>query len=107
MILLNLFRPFMSREAYTRLLFKRIDEARMQRGEIYHYECQEGHKWKSYSSPTGSYCAGKFGMEETRCPKCATTICKAMIYKNGVYLNQGTVHEMFGRKNARNRNKKS
>ena len=61
--------------------------------EIWHYECENGHKWKSYSSPRGTYVYGESG--QTRCPICGTPICRGEVYINGKLTAMGAVHVGF------------
>lgn len=58
-----------------------------ERGEVWHYTCQNNHTWKSRESPGGGYFAPK-----TRCPICKTEVCKGEIYINGKITAMGAVH---------------
>lgn len=75
--------------------FEKMDKDRKKRGEVWHYICINGHKWKSFSSPTGSFCSDKYGMTETACPDCGSTICKGDVYINGKLTCMGAMHMDF------------
>jgi len=78
-------------------VYKDIDKIREKNREVWHYTCENGHKWKSYSSPTGSYCADVFGMEETCCPICKSKITIGNVYINGKKTQMGAMHCDFGK----------
>lgn len=84
---------------YMKQTFKKMDKDRKKNNEVWHYICNNGHKWKSYSSPTGSYCRDKYGMEETACPECHSTICMGNVYINGKKTQMGAMHMNFGKEN--------
>lgn len=92
---LRSFSSFQKRE------YEKVDEDRKKRGEVWHYECENGHKWKSYSSPTSFYSAEKYGMEETCCPECGSTICKGDVYRNGIKTGMGARHIGFKTKSKK------
>lgn len=60
--------------------------------EEWRYTCENGHEWKSHSSPGGGVFATK-----TRCPECGTEICKSDNYVNGEFIG-GAIHRAFGLK---------
>ena len=79
-------------------MYDDMDIERKKRGEVWHYECENGHKWESYSSPTGTLCRDSYGMTETCCPKCKSTICRGNVYKNGKLTDMGACHVDFKEK---------
>ena len=58
--------------------------------EVWHYTCQNNHKWKSRQSPRGTYCFGESG--QTKCPICKTSICKGEVYINNKLTAMGSIH---------------
>ena len=84
-------------KAFTRNIYKEMDEKRKERREVWHYTCENGHKWKSNSSPTSTFCRDNYGMKETACPKCNSTICMGSVYINGKFANMGAIHCGFGK----------
>lgn len=78
-------KPFQSSEEFVRDTYKQMDKIRKKNKEIWYYTCENGHKWESYSSPGGSYCEYRFGMERTRCPECKSEVCMGEVYINGLY----------------------
>jgi len=64
--------------------------------EVWHYTCENGHKWETTQSPRGTYVYGESG--QTRCPTCKSPICKGKVYINGKYANMGAMHIGFRRK---------
>ena len=61
--------------------------------EVWHYTCENAHKWKSYNSPGGGYYAPK-----TRCPVCNSEVCMGNVYINGKQTKMGAIHMDFGKK---------
>lgn len=76
-------------------IFLEMDEERKKNNEVWHYTCNNGHKWRSYSSPTGSFCSNKYGMSETACPECKSTITMGEVYRNGIKTQMGAIHMDF------------
>mgnify|MGYP001592815139 CR=1 FL=1 len=76
-------------------IFRRMDSYNEKQNIVWHYICKNGHKWNSHSSPTGSFCADNYFMEETICPECKTTICTGKVYKNGKATGEGSIHIWF------------
>lgn len=64
--------------------------------EVWHYTCENGHKWKSFQSPRGTYVYGERG--QTKCPTCKSPVCMGKVYINGKYANMGARHLAFGKK---------
>ena len=64
--------------------------------EIWYYECENGHKWKSRESPRGTYLFGEKG--QTKCPICKSPICLGNVYINGKLTGMGSMHVAFKRK---------
>ena len=91
----NWFKKPLSKEEYVRRMYRDMDKERQKRGEVWHYECENGHIWESYESPTGSLCKLEFGMKETSCPQCESLICKGNIYINGKKTKMGAIHINF------------
>ena len=89
--------PFIppTKEECARETFRELDKERKKKGEVWHYTCDKGHKWESYSSPTSTFVAEKFGMMRTRCPKCFSDVTKGEVYINGVKTNMGAIHVGF------------
>jgi len=82
-------------EYHVKNMYKEMDKKNKKNKEVWHYTCECGHKWKSYSSPTGSFCTSNYGMKETSCSKCGSTICRGEVYINGKYANMGACHMGF------------
>jgi len=59
--------------------------------EVWHYTCKNGHKWKSNSSPRGTYVYGEEG--QTKCPTCESPVCKGDLYINGNPTTIGAMHK--------------
>jgi len=66
---------------------------KMNKKEVWHYTCKNGHKWESKNSPRGTYVYGEEG--QTRCPTCTTPVCKGGLYINGNPTDMGAVHMNF------------
>lgn len=69
--------------------YRKMDKENKKDKKVWHYECVNGHKWKSYSSPTSTYCRDKYGMTETCCPECKSVVCKGDVYVNGKLTGMG------------------
>lgn len=69
------------------------DKLRQKNKEVWHYICENGHKWQSYSSPRGTYVYGESG--QTRCPTCKSPICMGEVYINGKKTQMGAMHQDF------------
>ena len=95
----------LSKSAFTRKMYADMDEERKKKGEVWHYECYNGHTWQSYSSPTGSFCADNYGMEQTACPECGTEVCKGDVYRNGKKTTIGAFHIGFTKKRKKRGNR--
>ena len=73
--------------------FKKIKKIFLKNKEVWHYTCENNHKWKSIQSPKGTYIYGESG--QTKCPICRTPICIGnVIDKNGKTL-YGAYHMEF------------
>lgn len=72
-------------------IFEDLDKNRKEMG---HYTCINGHKWLSKESPTGSFCASMYGMQETKCSTCQTTVCRVDFMLDGKII-WGAMHEGF------------
>lgn len=83
-----------SRSSFVKRMYEKIDEHKKNENEIWHYICQEGHKWKSYSSPKGNAGGGvNLCYEEcTKCPICKTEVCMGNVYINGKETQMGAMH---------------
>lgn len=84
-----------SKGEFMRERYEKRDRENKKNKEVWHYTCENGHKWKSYSSPTGSFCADNYGMKETACPTCRSKICMGNVYKNGKLTGVGACHMGF------------
>ena len=71
-------------------IFRDMNKENKKNKEVWHYTCECGNKWESYSSPKGTYVYGESG--QTKCPKCKSPVCCAMVYINGKYVNMGACH---------------
>ena len=76
-------------------IFRDMDRERKKKGEFFNYVCNNGHKWKSYSAPTGTFCADRYGLQQTACPKCGSTICSATCVDKEGKIKWGAVHMDF------------
>lgn len=84
--------------AFTKRMYTKMDEKRKKNNEVWHYTCENGHKWESYSSPGGTFCEETYGMLRTRCPTCNSDICMGSVYINGEKTAMGAVHiDMIGK----------
>ena len=72
--------------------------------EIWHYTCENNHKWKSLQSPRGAFIYGESG--QTKCPVCKSSICQGHVYINGKYAQMGAMHSDFKFKNKKWKKKK-
>lgn len=77
-------------------IFKKLKDY----GEVWHYECINGHKWNSRQSPRGNCGNGKnlLGDNCTRCKECGSEITIGNVYINGKLTGMGAVHADFKRK---------
>ena len=57
---------------------------------IWHYICENGHKWEDKNSPGGGVFA-----KLTVCPQCRTEICMGNVYINGEKTQMGALHAAF------------
>lgn len=80
-------------EAFCERLDKRESE---RSGEVWHYICENGHKWDDWKSPRGTCLYGKSG--QTKCPTCKTSVCMGNVYINGKKTQMGAVHCYFGKR---------
>ena len=58
--------------------------------EIWHYTCENRHKWESWESPGGGIFA-----PSTTCPRCKSIICRGEVYINGKKTEMGAAHTDF------------
>ena len=73
-------------------IFKKLKD----RGEVWHYLCENDHEWESRQSPRGTYCYGKRG--QTKCPICKSPVCIGRVYRDGIKTEMGAIHRDFKRK---------
>jgi hypothetical protein len=66
------------------------------KGEVWHYECENGHKWNSRQSPRGTYCYGVGG--QTRCEECGCPRTTSIVYIDGKITSMGAIHIDFKKK---------
>jgi hypothetical protein len=76
--------------------FKKLKEI----GEVWYYECENGHKWHSRQSPKGNAFLGLnlLGEPCTRCSICGSEVIIGNMYINGKLTGMGSVHVDFKRK---------
>ncbi len=76
--------------------YEEQDKLRQKNKEVWHYTCENGHKWESYSSPRGTYVYGESG--QTRCSVCGSTVTMGEVYINGKKTQMGAMHMAYGLK---------
>lgn len=62
--------------------------------EIWHYECENGHKWVSPYWPTSTYIETLYGKNATRCKECGSTIVQGDLFRDGQPAG-GAIHVRF------------
>ena len=87
--------PLIPKVPTVKSMYEEIDEECKRKDEVWHYECINGHKWKSHSSPTSTFCRDSYGMKETICPECGSTICRGDVYRDGKKTCMGAMHVGF------------
>ncbi len=89
-----------TKEEFVRDMYKEMDRERKKNNEVWHYNCENGHKWESYSSPGGGVYA-----PATTCPECKSEVCMGDVWINGKKTQMGAIHCAYGLKGKKKENK--